>query len=350
MRTPVRLNYAARFGLLSESLSRQGAAAAEGKAILKTMVLFLLFLGTIAACFAPVVSSAADKAIYYWVSHGSPTDPVWTIFLQGAEQWGKDTGNDVRTSFHSGDVPSQQEAVRAAISAKARGIVTSTPDPGSLTKVIAEAHAAGIPVIIMNTEDKTSGRDAYVGGDNVAIGHRWAQYLVDHNFVKKGDFVWMPVEVPGATYQVLETQGIDTVFKPLGVTYEITETKLDQAEIITRMSDYLTANHSKIKAIIGLGDLVTGSIKRVFDQVKVKAGEIPVVGWGNTADTAQEVLDGYVNAAMWQDPQATSYLALSMAAMTASGIPPGFDVTVGTLYEKDKAATYLKITQGATHK
>jgi hypothetical protein len=43
-------------------------------------------------------------------------------------------------------------------------------------------------VILMNTEDKTSGRDAYVGGDLVAIGHRYAQYLVDHNFVKKGDF------------------------------------------------------------------------------------------------------------------------------------------------------------------
>ena len=188
MKTLVRLNRAAPFGLLSE----------RGKAVLKATGLFLRILGISAAFFAPAVSSAADKAIYYWVSHGSPTDPVWTYFLQGAEQWAKDTGNDVRTSFHSGDVPSQQEAIRAAISAKARGIVTSTPDPGSLTKVIADAHAAGIPVIIMNTEDKTSGRDAYVGGDNVAIGQRWAQYLVDHNFVKKGDFVWMPVEVPGA--------------------------------------------------------------------------------------------------------------------------------------------------------
>ena len=312
---------------------------------------FALVLSAVGAIHAPCVISAEDaKPLYFWVSHGSPTDPVWTYFLQGAEQWAKDTGHEVRTSFHSGDVPSQQEAVRAAITAKAAGIVTSTPDPGSLTKVIAEAHAAGIPVVIMNTEDKTSGRDAYVGGDNVAIGHRWAQYLVDHGFVKKGDAVWTPVEVPGATYGVLETQGIDSVFGPLGVTHEITEAKLDQAEIITRMSDYLTANRGKIKAIIGLGDLVTGSIKRVFDQVGIKPGEIPVVGWGNSPDTAQEVLDGYVNAAMWQDPQATSYIALSIAAMAASGIPPGFDVSVGTLYEKDKADKYLKIMQGGSHK
>src|ERR1700726_5271275 len=317
----------------------------------KKLSFFTLILSVVVAIHAPDVISAQDsKPIYYWISHGSPTDTVWTYFLQGAEQWAKDPGNEVRPSFHSGDVPSHQEAVRAAITAKARGIVTSTPDPGSLTTVIAEAHAAGIPVIIMNTEDKTSGRDAYVGGDNVAVGHRWAQYLVDHNFVKKGDVVWTPVEVPGATYGVLETQGIDSVFGPLAVTHEITETKLDQAEIFTRRLDYFTANQAKIKAIIGLGDLVTGSIKRVFDQVGIKPGEIPVVGWGNSPDTAQEVLDGYVNAAMWQDPQATSYIANSIAAMAASNIPPGFDVGVGTLYEKDKAATYLKILQGGSHK
>src|SRR5271166_6243491 len=313
--------------------------------------LFLSIVGAFAALFLPVTGSAADaKSIYYWISHGSPTDPVWTLFLQGAEQWAKDTGNEVRTSFHSGDVPSHQEAFRAAIAAHAKGIVTSTPDPGSLTKVTAEAHAAGIPVIIMNTDDKVSGRDAYVGGDNVAAGRRLGQYLVDHGFVKKGDFVWTPVEVPGATYQTLQTQGYDTVFKPLGISTEITEAKLDQAEVINRMSDYLTANRSKIKAIYCIGDLVSGSIKRVFDQVGIKPGEIPVVGWGNSVDTAQEVIDGYVNAAMWQDPQATSYMALSMASMAAAGIPPGFDITVGTLYEKEKAPIFLKVMQGSAAK
>ena len=90
--------------------------------------------------------------------------------------------------------------------------------------------------------------------------------------------------------------------------------------------------------MIGLGDLVTGSITRVWDQVGVQAGEIPVVGWGNSPDTAQEILDGYVHAAMWQDPQATSYVGpVAWRPTAASGIPPGFDILVGTLYEKDDA-------------
>ncbi|MET3898057.1 simple sugar transport system substrate-binding protein [Devosia sp. UYZn731] len=300
-----------------------------------------------AAMIVTVSGALAQEArTFYWVSHGSPADPVWTYFLAGAEQWATDTGNKVNTSFHSGDVPSHQEAVRAAIAAGAAGIVTSSPDPGSLVEVVSEANAAGIPIINMNTSDPTANFDAYVGGDNVVFGRAWAQYLVDKKLVKAGDFVWMPVEVPGATYGVQEEEGIKSVFGPLGITYEVTEATLDQGEIITRMTDYMTANRTKIKAVIGMGDLVMGSIKRVFDQVGIKPGEVPVVGWGNSTDTTQEVLTGYVNAAQWQDPQATSYVALSLAAMAASGIPPGFNVITGALYEKDTAKVYDDILSG----
>jgi len=304
------------------------------------------WLPAVALAAVLAAGSAAQAKTYYWISHGSPADPVWTYFLAGAKQWAEDTGNTVNTSFHSGDVPSHQEAVRAAIAAKADGIVSSSPDPGSLVGVVKEAKEAGIPIININTPDPTAGFDAYVGGDLIAVGKRWAQYLVDKGHVKAGDFVWLPVEVPGATYGVQEEEGIASVLKPLGVTWEVTDNTLDQAEVINRMTDYLTANRGKIKAIIGLGDMVTGSIKRVFDQVGVAPGEIPVVGWGNSLDTTQAVLQGYVNAAMWQDPQATSYLGLSLAAMASSGIPPGFDIITGALYEKDTAQVYDDIMSG----
>jgi simple sugar transport system substrate-binding protein len=308
--------------------------------------LTLIVASAALALAVPTTAALAAGKTFFWISHGGPADPVWTYFLAGAEQWAADTGNTVNTSFHSGDVPSQQEAVRSAIAAQADAIVTTSPDPGSMVEVVSEAKAAGIPVININTPDPTVDFDSYVGMDLVVTGRNWAQYLVDKGLVKEGDFVWMPVEIPGATYGVQEEEGIKSVFEPLGITWEVTEATLDQAEAITRMSDYLTANRDKVKAIIGLGDLVTGSIKRVFDQVGVAPGEIPVVGWGNSLDTTQEVLNGYVNAAMWQDPQATSYIGLSLAAMATSGIPAGFDVLVGNLYEKDGAQLVDDILSG----
>jgi simple sugar transport system substrate-binding protein len=303
-----------------------------------------ILLGT--AALTPVVAQDDGPKTFYWISHGSPADPVWTYFLQGAEMWAADTGNTVNTSFHNGDVASQQEAVRSAIAAGADGIVSSSPDPGSLVEVVAEAKALGIPIINMNTPDPSADFDAYVGMNLQAVGVQWAQYMVDNAGLQSGDFVWMPVEVPGATYGVQEEEGIASVFEPLGITWEVTDATLDQAEAITRMSDYLTANGGEIDAIIGLGDLVTGSIKRVFDQVGIAPGQIPVVGWGNSLDTTQEVLTGYVNAAMWQDPHATSYISLSLAAMEINGIPAGFDVITGALYEKDTAQVYDDILSG----
>jgi simple sugar transport system substrate-binding protein len=307
------------------------------------------FLGAGAAlALAAGAATAHDgPKTFYWISHGAPADPVWTYFLQGAEQWATDTGHTVNTSFHSGDVPSQQEAVRAAIAAGAQGICSTSPDPGSMVDVVAEARAAGIPIVNFNTSDEAPDWNAYVGGDLHEVGRQWAQYLVDNGHVAEGDFVWMPVEVPGASYGVEEEKGIAEVFQPLGITWEVTDATLDQAEVITRMTDYLTANRDRISAMIGLGDMVTGSVQRVWDQAGIAAGEIPVVGWGNSLDTTQAVMDGYVNAAMWQDPQATSYLCLSSLLMESSGIPIGFDVITGALYEADTAQTYHTVMGGA---
>ena len=165
---------------------------------------------------------AQDAKTYFWISHGGPADPVWTYFLQGAEDWAEDTGNTVNTSFHSGDVPSQQEAVRAAIATGAAGICSTSPDPGSMVDVVAEARAAGIPVMNFNTSDDAPDWNAYVGGDLQYVGRSWASYLVDNGYVKEGDFVWMPVEIPGASYGVEEEKGIASVFEPLGITWEVT--------------------------------------------------------------------------------------------------------------------------------
>src|SRR5262249_21919792 len=97
----------------------------EDQAMLKKLT--LLLSGVVLALAMPAAAQAGKT--YYWISHGSPADPVWTYFLAGAKQWASDTGNTVNTSFHNGQVAPQQEAVRAAIAAKADGIVTSSPDP-----------------------------------------------------------------------------------------------------------------------------------------------------------------------------------------------------------------------------
>jgi simple sugar transport system substrate-binding protein len=306
----------------------------------KRTFVFVLLTGILLAIVG-MQAVAQDTQVFYWISHGTAGDPIWAFAAAGAERAAADLGVEVRVSFHGGDVAAQREAFTAAIAAGADGIATSSPEPGALSDLVGEAQAAGIPVVYFNTDDPTSGRDAYVGGNGVDVGRQWAQYLVDHGLVESGDFVFMPVEVPGATYGVDETTGIASVFDPLGITYEVVDAQYDPAASTVNMIDYLTANRDNIDAVIGLGDLVTGNVPFAFDQVGIAPGEIPVVGWGNSLQAAEGVRDGYINAAMFQNPDAQGYMPIVLLNIAADGGVIGYNIYTASLYEAADAQYYV---------
>jgi len=293
---------------------------------------------------AGVTFGAPKKPVFYWISHGSEGDPIWIFALKGAVQAAKDLNIDLRTSFHHNDIASQKEAFKAAIAAKADGIATSSPEIGVLNDEVKLAHQNGIPVIFFNTDDPGSGRDAYVGADLYTVGRTWAQYLVDGKYVKKGDKVWMPVEVPGATYGAVETQGIASVFDPLGIKYEVFDAKYDPIETLNNMVDYLTAHGGEIKAMIGLGDMVTGFTQKAFQKVGWKPGKIAVVGWGNSGDTANAAKGGYVQAGMWQFPDAQGYMPVYMLWRAFNGDAVNYTVFTFGLYTQANADKFIKLT------
>ncbi|HXZ90581.1 MAG TPA: substrate-binding domain-containing protein, partial [Candidatus Dormibacteraeota bacterium] len=216
--------------------------------------------------------------------------------------------------------------------------------PGMLTSEVAAAKAAGIHVVLFNTDDATTNRDAYVGGDNVAIGASWANYLVNNKLVKKGDFVLMPVEVPSGSYAMLERQGLEPILDAAGVKHDILDCGYpDPAHSIETYTTYLTAHGSSVNAIIGLGDMVMGETEQVFQKVGWGPGKVPVVGWGNSTGTTTAVADGYVNAATWQYPDSQGIMPLVLLYMAKEGHAIGYNIGLQQLYDKSTVATYAAI-------
>ena len=298
----------------------------------------LLAAVTLAAVVAASAADAAGKKTFYLLSHGGATDAFWVDWNAGAVKACQELDVTCKISFSGGDMAAQKEAFASALAAKPDGIATTSAQPGLWMKEVAEAKSDKIPIVFFNTDDPATGREAYVGADLEEAGQIWAKYLVDHKMVKKGDKVFLPVEVPGASYQQLETKGIASVFDPLGIKYDVVDAGTDPAGIIAKMTDYVVANHPP--AVIALGDSVAASIKRVFDGAGVKAGSIPVVGWGNSKETAEEVEQGYVNAAAWQFPSAQGFMPVALLKLAASGEPIGYDIHTFSLYDKSNAATF----------
>lgn len=293
----------------------------------------------VGALVAP--AAAQEQKVFYLLSHGGASDPFWIDWNAGATKACEQLNADCRISFTGGDMAAQKEAFNSALAASPDGIATTSAEPGLWNEEVAAAKAAGIPIIFFNTDDKDTGRQAYVGADLEQAGAAWAQYLVDNDLVAEGDHVFMPVEVPGASYQQLETAGIASVFDPLGITYDVVDAGTDPAGVISRMTDYIVANQPK--AMIALGDLVAASVVRVFDQAGVQPGSMAVVGWGNSLEAAEAVRDGYMNAAAWQFPSAQGFMPVALLSLAASGEPIGYDVYTFALYDKDSVQPFLDL-------
>lgn len=286
---------------------------------------------------------AEERPTFYWICHGSEGVPIFTIASNAAKETAKELNVNVNVSFHHNDAASQKEAFGSAIAAGADGIASTNPAIGVLREEVALAQEKGIPVITINTLDPSAPADGYVGSDLYKLGQEWANYLVDNNFVKAGDLVWLPVEVPGATYETEESRGIKSVFEPLGIKTDLFDAGYDPSECLSNMVDYLTANHTKIKAEIAMGDICAAQTRKAFDQAGVKPGEIPVVGWGNDLETANAVKAGYINAATWQFPEALGYQAVFMLYQAWKGYPINYNIFTQYLFTQKDVDKYIDL-------
>ncbi|KQT53834.1 MULTISPECIES: substrate-binding domain-containing protein [unclassified Aureimonas] len=302
-----------------------------------------LVSATLIACAALAAPGHAQEArkTFYLLSHGGPSDAFWLDWNAGAQKACEQLAVDCQISFSGGDMAAQKEAFNSAIAAKPDGIGTTSAQPGLWTSEVKAAKEAGIPVVFFNTDDPATGRQAYVGADLTEAGATWARYLVDNKLVKQGDKVFLPVEVPGASYQQLETAGIASVFDPLGITYDVVDAGTDPAGIIAKMSDYMLANNPP--AIIALGDSVASAVRQVFDNAGIAPGSVPVVGWGNSQATAEAVRDGYFKAAAWQYPSAQGFMPVALLNLAASGEPIGYDIQTFSLYDRTSVEPILKL-------
>ncbi|MEU4656213.1 substrate-binding domain-containing protein [Streptomyces sp. NPDC023723] len=89
------------------------------------------------------------------VTHGGEGDAFWDLVRKGAEAAAAKDGIDLTYASDS-DTAGQAELVRDAIGDRVDGIAVTLAKPGAMKRPVAEARAAGIPVVGLN-----SGMDAW---------------------------------------------------------------------------------------------------------------------------------------------------------------------------------------------
>lgn len=122
---------------------------------MKQLVVSLFLLAACAATFAQEVKPREDIRIVV-VTHGSASDPFWSVASNGVTQGAEDMGVQVEyRAPETFDMPRMAQLIDAAVASQPDGLVVSIPDADALGDSIRAAVDAGIPVISMNSGSDT---------------------------------------------------------------------------------------------------------------------------------------------------------------------------------------------------
>lgn len=261
------------------------------------------------------------------VSHGSSGDPFHSVVKQGMEDAALVYGCDVQLLFSEGDNAKEVDLMEQAIVANPDGIGISIVDPVAFDDVIQKALDKGIPVISFNNDDANTPnpRLAYIGAHERKVGYMLGKAM--QKYLKKGDHIVIPEEVPGMSYAVNRSAGIIDAMNEIGVTAEELDAGYERAETTRRISAYLLG-HPETKGILNVGGLTTEIAGMVVEDLKLQ-NKVVVGGFDLLPNTGPAITKGITKAVIDQQPYLQGYYTVVQLAMMKYGKFAAFDIDTG---------------------
>lgn len=303
----------------------------------KNWVIFLIitvFLVGVTSLAFGQEKKPAEGMYFRLVTHGGD-DPFWAVVQQGMLDAAKELGCQVDIDLAGSDLALQQKRFAEAVAQKPDGIALVINDDTAWDKPVEEALAAGIPVIGINNDDSQgpagNKRLCYIGQSEERAGYMIGLRLFQEAKEKGIDLakahVAMPVEVPGANYGVVRSNGIKRAAAEFGITsFEIIDGGgLEMTTMEQRETSYLLA-HPETTFMIGLGGIATDRLTDSLKAAGKEPGEVIAGGFDTTAATLNGLREGYITATIDQQQYLQGYYAVYVLYLyNKYGFTPNID-------------------------
>lgn len=246
-----------------------------------TLALFLALAVTLSC-------QAADKLRITFVTP-LLAHPVWLEAKEGFEAAGKDHNFEASWVGPQGiDVNEMVNLLEIAIAEKVDGIITMALNPTALVETLKKAEAAGIPVILVDSDAPEAPRFAFLGLDPAQTGQIGAQVLLK---ALKGKKIYGAGIVPTITspfLMAIQQAYQDALAKnPEGFEHKvIVESNSDMLKAIQEWENVFST-YPEVNALYCNGAETAPAAAKVIDERNLK-GKVAVIG----IDALPETLDG----------------------------------------------------------
>ncbi|MFE7447260.1 substrate-binding domain-containing protein [Streptomyces chartreusis] len=236
------------------------------------------------------------------ITHGGEGDAFWELVQKGAQVAA--AKDNVELTYAADDDPaSQAELMRDAIRQKVDGIAVTLAKPTAMAGPVAEARAAGIPVIGLNSgidEWKSAGLLEYFGQDESVAGRAVGDKLDD----LKAKHALCVIHERGNVALEARCAGVKKAFG--GETENLYVDGTDMDAVTATVGARLTQNPDIDEVVMNGAQFALAAVKSV-DQTRSKAH---VATFDLNKDLVKAVQDGNVQFAVDQQPYLQGYLAV----------------------------------------
>ena len=207
--------------------------------------------------------------------------------------------------------------------------------------VLDKAKAAGIPVLIMDTDVPWAGKVGFVGIDNRLGGRLACEYIV-RAIGGKGKVAVIRGVLGVATQEDRLAGCRDVLTQTPGVKYLAGQPANSERALGMSVMENLLTTHPDLRAVFATNDqMALGAMEAIA--ARRLTGKIVLVGFDATREAVRAVLEGKMSATMAGHPERLGRRSVEQAIKLARGQPVEKNVDIGTaLVTKDNASQYVR--------
>lgn len=318
--------------------------------VLSLLVGVILICSLIAGCGGQQASQSseneqqkAEETIKIGVIVKALNSDFWKTVEAGAKAAGKDLGVEVEVLGPSAEtaVSEQINMIEDQITRGVSALAVAPSQPASAIPVFDQAKAAGIPVVLIDTDAPWEDKVSFVGTGNYNGGKQAGEFIAEK--LGKGGKVVILRGAAGDPTHDERSNGAIEVLREKGLEIlDIQPANSERGLGMTVMENILQV-HPDVQGVFATNDeMALGALRALQAANK----EIIVVGFDGSPDALKSIENGELTATVAQNSFNIGYQGVVAAVKAAKGEPVDKRIDTGTkIISKDNVKEEMEELQ-----
>jgi len=239
------------------------------------------------------------------------------------------------------NIDQQVAILENQITRRVSALAVAPAGASEVLPVLEHAKAAGIPVLIVDTDINWPSKLSYIGADNQRAGRIAGEFIVSA-IGGKGQVAVIRGILGVATHEDRLAGFREAIAKSPGIVCVAVQPANSERSLGMSVMENILTSHPDVRAVFATNDqMAMGAVEAIA--ARNLTGKVAIVGVDATSEAVRAVQAGRLTADVAMHPELLGRSAVEAAIKAARGEPVAKRIDTGeTLVTKENAAQFLR--------